>query len=138
MLEEQHRSTLRDRLPDRKRRVMSANEKALSQSREAWAALGDEFGDIGRRFRENYEKVSETAATGSEEARNSLDRAVKTVSEAVRSAANSIGESLRDPKIREETDEAGAALLRAVGVTMSELGANLQRDAERAPKTPTG
>ena len=36
---------------------MSAEQaKGLSRSREAWAALGDEFVDIGRRFREDYEK----------------------------------------------------------------------------------
>jgi hypothetical protein len=111
---------------------MTADEaKGLSRSREAWAALGEEFADIGRRFRENYERVSETTASGTEEARSSLDRAVKAVSEAVGGAAGAIGESLRDPKIREETVEAGSGLLRAVGVTLSELGQQLQREAER-------
>ena len=111
---------------------MSAEQaKGLSRSREAWAALGDEFVDIGRRFREDYEKVSETAATGSEESQKTIDRAVSAIRKAVDGTARTIGESLRDPKIREETEEAGAALLRAVGVTLSELGQNLQRDADR-------
>ena len=109
--------------------------KSLSRSREAWAALGDEFADIGRRFREDYEKVSETAATGSEESQKSIARAVSAIRTAVDGTARTIGEALRDPKIREETEEAGSALLRAVGVTLSELGQTLQRDAEREKET---
>lgn len=110
---------------------MSAEQaEALSRSREAWAALGDEFADIGRRFREDYEQVSDTAATGSEESQKSLDRAVSAIRGAVGGTAHVIGESLRDPKIREETAEAGSALLRAVGVTLSELGERLQKDAD--------
>ena len=112
--------------------------KALNRSREAWAALGDEFADIGRRFREDYEKVSETAATGSEASQQSIDRAVSAIRKAVDGTARTIGESLRDPKIREETQEAGSALLRAVGVTLSELGENLQRDADREKEQAGG
>ncbi len=104
--------------------------KTSSPTREAWAALGDEFADIGKRFREDYEKVSETAVAGSEESQKSIDRAVMAIRGAVSGAAHAIGESLRDPKIREETEEAGSALLRAVGVTLSELGERLQKDAD--------
>lgn len=111
---------------------MSAEQaKALSRSREAWAALGDEFADIGRRFREDYEKVGETATTGTEESQNSIDRAVSAIRQAVAGTAHAIGDALADPKIKQETEEAGSALLRAVGVTLSELGEKLQRDAER-------
>jgi hypothetical protein len=97
---------------------------------EAWAALGDEFADIGRRFRENYEQVTETASTGTDQSRKSIERAVDAIRTAIGGTARTIGESLRDPKLREETEEAGSALLRAVGVTLSELGQTLQRDAE--------
>ena len=118
---------------------MSADqEKALSQSREAWAALGDEFADIGRRFREHYEQVSDTAATGTEESQESLDRAVRAVRQAIDGTAHAIGESLRDPKIREETEQAGSAFLRAVGVTLSELGKTLQHEAEREQQRASG
>jgi argininosuccinate lyase len=110
---------------------MSAEGKALNRSREAWAALADEFADIGRRFREDYDKVGETATTGTEKSQESIDRAVSAVCQAVAGTAHAIGDALRDPKIRQETEEAGSALLRAVGVTLSELGESLQRDAER-------
>ena len=111
---------------------MSADQvKVPNPSREAWAALGDEFADIARRFRENYEQVTETASTGTDESRKSIERAVDAIRTAIGGTARTIGESLRDPKLKEETEEAGSALLRAVGVTLSELGQTLQRDAER-------
>jgi hypothetical protein len=105
--------------------------KVPSRIREAWVALGDEFADIGRRFRENYDQVSGTATRGTERSQESIDRAVNAIRKAIDGTARAIGESLRDPKIREETEEAGSALLRAVGVTLSQLGQSLQRDAER-------
>ncbi len=109
--------------------------KSASQTQEAWAALGEQFADIGRRFREDYERVSTATAAGTDEARSSFEEAVAEVRAAVEGSAKAIGESLRDPKIREETTEAGSALFRAVGVTISELGQKLQAQAERGQST---
>jgi hypothetical protein len=105
--------------------------KTLTRSREAWAAVGEEFADIARRFRDDYDRVGDTVAAGTETSQKSLDRAVHAVREAVAGTARAISDALRDPKVKEETEEAGSALLRAVGVTLSDLGESLQRDAER-------
>ena len=59
-----------------------------------------------------------------------MERAVKTVTSAFEDTATAIGNSLRDPALKEETEEAGARFLRAVGVTLSELGESLQRQAD--------
>jgi hypothetical protein len=104
--------------------------KTVSRSREAWSELGDEFADIARRFRENYESVSETAESGSETSRKSIESAVRAIRKALGDIGDSLGETLRDPKVREETAEAGSALLNAFGVTLTELGEALRRDAE--------
>jgi hypothetical protein len=103
---------------------------AMSRSREAWSEFGDEFSDIARRFRENYDTLSETAEGGSEKSRKSIERAVRAIRNALGEMGNSLGDTLRDPKVREETTEAGSALLNAFGVTLAELGEALQRDAE--------
>jgi hypothetical protein len=107
-----------------------SDTNGMSRSREAWSEFGDEFADIARRFRENYESVSEAAERGSEESRKSIERAVRAIREALGHMGQSLGDSLRDPKVREETAEAGSALLNAFGVTLAELGEALQRDAE--------
>ena len=108
-----------------------AGTKVGSRSREAWAQFGDAFGDIGRQFHQNYEHVTEAASEGTEQSQRSIERAVKAIRTAIENTAKTIGESLRDPKVKQETAEAGSGLLRAVGVSLSELGETLQRDAER-------
>jgi hypothetical protein len=108
-----------------------AGEKAGSRSREAWRQFGDAFGDIGRQFHQDYDRVTEAASDGTETSQQSIERAVKAIRTAIEGTGRTIGESLRDPKVRKETEEAGSALLRAVGVSLSELGQTLQGDAER-------
>jgi hypothetical protein len=106
--------------------------KAMSKSREAWSELGDEFADIARRFRENYQSLSGTAEAGSEKSRKSIERSVRTIRKTLGELGDSLTETMRDPKFREETADAGSALLNAFGVTLTELGEALQRDAEDA------
>ena len=108
-----------------------AEAKVESRSRQAWAQFGDAFGDIGRQFHQDYEHVTEAASEGTEKSQQSIERAVKAILTAIEDTGRTIGESLRDPNVRKETEEAGAALLRAVGVSLSALGETLQADAER-------
>jgi hypothetical protein len=108
-----------------------AEAKVESRSRQAWSQFGDAFGDIGRQFHQDYEHVTEAASEGTEKSQQSIERAVKAILTAIEDTGRTIGESLRDPNVRKETEEAGAALLRAVGVSLSALGETLQADAER-------
>jgi hypothetical protein len=118
------------------RRTDMGETGAMSRSREAWAELGREFADIARRFQENYESVSDTVEEGTDESRKSIDQAVEAIRRAVGDLAESLSETLKDPKVRSETEEAGTALVKAFGVTLSEIGETLQRDAkESAPPT---
>jgi hypothetical protein len=110
--------------------VSGGGGRALGRSRQAWLGLGDQFEAIGKQFRQNYDRVTETATAGTEKSQASIERAVKSVGKALEDTSKAIGDSLRDPRIREETEEAGAKLLHAVGVTLAELGEALQREAE--------
>ncbi len=112
----------------------TASTGRAGRSRQAWAQFADAFADIGRQFRNDYEQASEATSEGTEKAQKSLERAVTGVRTAVETTAKTISESLRDPKVREETEEAGAALLRAVGVSLSELGDVLKRRADSEPE----
>ena len=105
--------------------------KTGSTSREAWKQFGDAFGDIGRQFHQDYEHVTDVTGEGTEKSQQSIERAVKAIRSAIEATGRTIGESLRDRKVKQETEEAGTALLRAVGVSLSNLGERLQGDAER-------
>jgi hypothetical protein len=102
----------------------------MSKTREAWSEFSSEFADIAEKFKANYATVAETAETGSEASRKSIERSVKAIRGAMGSMADALGNALRDPAVKDETEEAGSALLRAFGVTVSEIGEKLQRLAD--------
>jgi hypothetical protein len=56
------------------------------------------------------------------------DTADHRVRKAVEDAARAFENAVGDPKLRQDSAEAGSALLRAVGATLSELGAAIQRE----------
>ena len=112
------------------------NDPAPSGSEQAWAKLADQFSSIARQFRQHYERVSASPRPEPEHTQGSVQRAASKVGRAVEDTARAIDESVRDPKVRQETGQAGSALLRAVGVTLTELGAALQREAETPPAQP--
>ncbi len=58
------------------------------------------------------------------------DTADHRVRKAVEDAARAFENAVQDPKVRQDSAEAGSALLRAVGATLSELGAVIQREAD--------
>lgn len=106
--------------------------EVMGRTREAWSEFGEEFADIGRRFKESYDGISETAEETTEASRDSIERAVRAIRKAVGDLGDSLGEALSDPKVRQETEEAGSKLLNAFGVTLSDLGQALQRDAKQS------
>jgi len=59
-----------------------------------------------------------------------IDAAGRRVGKAVKDAARAIENALGDPRVRQDSAEAGSTLLRAVGATLSELGAAIQREAD--------
>jgi hypothetical protein len=105
-----------------------------ARSQEAWSQLADQFTQIGRQFRQHYERVSAANQPSTDKTQGSVERAVTVVGKAVEDTARTIGSSVRDPKVREDTGQAGSALLRAVGATLAELGVALQREADPGKK----
>lgn len=108
--------------------------EAMSRTRKAWGEFGDEFAEIAQRFRTNYDQLAETTEEGSEESRTSIERAVRSIRDAVGDMADSLSDSLHDSKLAEEAEEAGASLVKAFGVTLSDLGQTLQRTAQNLEK----
>lgn len=109
---------------------MGEDTKGMSQAREAWSQFGDEFADIARRFKENYDAVAGKVTAGNDKSQKSIERAVKAIRKAMDETAKSITTALRDEQVLTETEEAGSALLKAVGTTFEELGEALKREAQ--------
>jgi hypothetical protein len=107
-------------------------------SQEAWSKLADQFSEIADTFRTHYHRIAEANQPADPTSQGTVERAVTKVGKAIEDTARTIDQSVRDPKVREDTGQAGSALLRAVGATLSDLGAALQRetDAKTDAKKP--
>jgi ribonuclease E len=103
-------------------------------SQEAWSKLADQFSEIAETFRTHYHRIAEANQPADPASQGTVERAVTKVGKAIEDTARTIDQSVRDPKVREDTGQAGSALLRAVGATLSDLGAALQRETDA--KTP--
>jgi len=128
------------------------NGKRFDRTHEAWSALADQFTQIAHQFREHYHRVSAGASqigayptdagpAGTESVDadkvgadpRGTDTAGHRVSKAVEDAARAFENAVGDPKVRQDSAEAGSALLQAVGATLSELGTAIQREAGDKP-----
>lgn len=105
-------------------------------SEQAWAKLADQFTVIAKQFRQHYERVSSSPRPEPDKAQGSVERAATVVGKAIEDTARAIDESVRDPQVRQDTTQAGSALLRAVGATLTDLGAALQREAATRGHAP--
>lgn len=123
------------------------SEKRFDRTHEAWSALADQFTQIAHQFREHHHRVTAGASevgaypaniTGADPAGagkvgtdpGGPDTVGHRVSKAVEDAAQALENAVGDPRVRHDSVEAGSALLRAVGATLSELGAAIQREAD--------
>ena len=115
-----------------------SDETESGGSGQAWSRLADQFALIAQQFQQHYERVSASSRPETEQTQGSIEQLVTTVSKAIENTARTIDESVRDPKVREDSGAVGSALLRAVGATLSELGAALQREANTGKKPADG
>lgn len=99
-------------------------------SGQAWAELADQFAGIARQFRQHHERLKAEPRPDAEPASGPVEQAMRRVGQAIEDAARTIDQSVRDPAVRHESSQAGAALIRAVGATLTDLGAALQRQAD--------
>ncbi len=111
---------------------------ATGGSQEAWSKLADQFTELADQFRSHYHRVTEANPPAADPAgKGTVERAVTKVGKAIEDTARTIDQSVRDPKVREDTSQAGSALLRAVGATLADLGAALQREGDdKKPADP--
>lgn len=101
---------------------------------DPWDTFHDKLGGLGDRLKSTYRRVADEDGPSEEEIRQALT----TLAGAWSTVADSIGDALRDPDVRQRLKEAASSFATAVGRTISELGVELresngwpQRDDER-------
>ncbi|MGI9529681.1 MAG: hypothetical protein ACR2NG_08220 [Acidimicrobiia bacterium] len=96
----------------------------MSQSSAAWAEVAEQFNALGSTLKDPY-AAQEGAPVAEAPTQDELKEALRTLGDAATAALGTVGEALKDPTIKAEIRATAGSLVNAVGVSVSELGADI-------------
>ncbi len=95
----------------------------MSSSKAKWDEVGDRFSQLGNRFKDRYDA---NASFGKVQA-DQMNDAVRQIVDAVDAGFTALGDSLRDPAIRDDLKHAGNAIGDALSTSLAEVAGEIKR-----------
>ena len=95
----------------------------MAEAKEKWDEVGDRFGDLGRHLKDRFDA---NAAFGADD-RERVNDALRQLGDALDAGFTTIGETLRDPAMRDELKTAGSSIADAIAATMREVSEVIKR-----------
>lgn len=86
----------------------------MSDAKAKWDEVGDRFSDIATKMKGHYEQPV-------------VNDALRQMVDALDAGFTALGESLRDPSVREDLKGAGVAIGDAVAATFNQVAAEIRR-----------
>jgi hypothetical protein len=99
----------------------------MTDAKQRWDAVGEQFTELGKNFKARYK----TNATFDDAQRRQLDDALRNVGEALDAGFTTIGDSLRDPEMRDDVKRAGIAVADALAATFTDVAEEIRRAVQR-------
>jgi phage-related minor tail protein len=95
----------------------------MAEAKAKWDEVGDRFGEIGRHLKDRFDV---NAAFGSDE-RDKVNDALRQLGDALDAGFTTIGETLRDPAMRDEMKSAGSSIADAIAATLRDASDAIKR-----------
>jgi len=95
----------------------------MAEAKQKWDEVGERFGDVGRMIRDRFDA---NAAFGDGE-REKVDDALRQLRDALDAGFTTLGDTLRDPAMRDELKSAGASIADAIAATMRDVSDAIKR-----------
>jgi phage-related minor tail protein len=95
----------------------------MAEAKDKWDEVGDRFGEIGRHLKDRFDA---NAAFGSDE-RDKVNDALRQLGDALDAGFTTIGETLRDPSMRDEMKSAGSSIADAIAATLRDASDAIKR-----------
>ena len=95
----------------------------MAEAKEKWDEVGERFGEIGRSLKGRFDA---NTAFGVDE-REKVNDALRQLTDALDAGFTTIGETLRDPAIRDEMKSAGSSIADAIAATMRDVSDAIKR-----------
>jgi phage-related minor tail protein len=95
----------------------------MAEAKAKWDEVGDRFGEIGRHLKDRFDV---NAAFGADE-RDKVNDALRQLGDALDAGFTTIGETLRDPAMRDEMKSAGSSIADAIAATLRDASDAIKR-----------
>jgi hypothetical protein len=95
----------------------------MAEAKDKWDDVGERFGEIGRHLKDRFDA---NAAFGADE-RDTVNDALRQLGDALDAGFTTIGETLRDPAMRDELKTAGSSIADAIGATLRDVSDAIKR-----------
>ena len=95
----------------------------MAEAKDKWDEVGERFGDLGRSLKDRFDA---NAAFGAAE-RERVNDALRQLADALDAGFTTIGETLRDPAMRDEMKSAGSSIADAITATLRDVSDAIKR-----------
>jgi phage-related minor tail protein len=95
----------------------------MPEAKDKWDEVGDKFNEIGKRFKERYDA---NAAFGPDQ-QEKMNDALRQMADALDAGFTALGDSLRDPSIRDELKQAGTSIGDALSATFNDVAGEIKK-----------
>jgi len=99
----------------------------MSDAKQKWDDVGERFGLLGRHIKERYD----AQASFGEAETAKVNDALHQISESLDAGFKALGDSVRDPAMRSDLKEAGAAIADALSSTFKDVADELKKAVKR-------
>jgi uncharacterized protein with GYD domain len=98
----------------------------MGQSEEAWNEVGEHFKSLGSIFKVHYLAQGEGDPMELV-ADDEVKEALRTLGVSLKAVFATVGDTIADPEIRDETRQTASSFLDALGATFSDLGQDISK-----------
>jgi hypothetical protein len=95
----------------------------MGDTKAAWEEVGDRFADLAKHLKDRYDA---NLAFGDEQ-KEKLNDALRQLGDALDAGFTAIGDSIRDPAVRDDVKSAGIAVGEALATTFSEVAEEIRK-----------
>ena len=99
----------------------------MNDAKEKWDEVGERFGDLTSHIKERFD----AQVAFSDADRQKVNDALHQIRDSLDAGFTALGDSLRDPSMRDEFKKAGAAIGEAVSSTFRDVADELKKVVKR-------
>ncbi len=99
----------------------------MSDAKQAWDEVGERFAALGRHVKERYDA---NVAFGDDQ-KDQVSDALRNLTDALDAGFTAIGDTLRDPAMRDDLKGAGAAMADALTTSLNEVAEEIKKSVRK-------